>query len=200
MTSQKTSLREKADKTSALRSKTLICVIENPKNISNLMGIIRSAESLAVGKIYLIDNRLKLPDNWQEMRNKSKLLRLSGSGIKWIFIKKFSSTTECLQHLAKKNFINIGTSSHIQGKKSISLSEGKYTQPNLAIWFGNETVGLSKEALDACDFVVKIPMYGIIESMNLNSSASIILQHVVEKRQEYSRNKIEVKLKIIKSN
>jgi tRNA (guanosine-2'-O-)-methyltransferase len=195
MISQKKSLRKKANKTSILRSKTLICVIENPKNISNLMGIIRSAEALAVGKIYLINNKLKLPDDWNEMRSNSKFLKLSASGIKWIFVKQFSSTTECLQHLTKKNFINVGTSSHIQKKKSVALFEGKYTQSHLAIWFGNETIGLSKEAFDACDFIIKIPMYGIIESMNLNSSASIVLQHIVEKRQEYSQKKIAKKLK-----
>jgi hypothetical protein len=31
--------------------------------------------------------------------------------------------------------------------------------------------------------------------MNLNSSASIVLQHIVEKRQEYSQKKIAKKLK-----
>lgn len=188
---QKTSLRKRADKASERRSKTLICVVENPKDIKNLMGIIRTSEALAVGKVYLINNKLKLPEKWEEMRENPKLLNLSASGIKWIFVKKFSSTKECLKHLSNKNFTNIGTSSHSIGKKSASLSEGKYTQGNLAVWFGNETVGLSKEAVNACDFVIQIPMYGIIESMNLSSSASIVLQHIVEKRQEYSQKKLK---------
>ena len=157
------SLREKADRASIYRSKTLVCVVENPKNIKNLAGIIRTAEALGVGKVYLIDNgRLKLPGNWQNMRNDPKLLNLSASGIKWLFVKKFSSTTECLQHLAKKNFVNVGTSSHAQGKKDVPLSEGKYTQHHLAVWFGNETRGMTQEALGACDFCIQIPMHGII--------------------------------------
>ena len=155
------------------------------------MGIIRTAEALGVGKVYLIDDgRLRIPNNWQSMRNHPLLLKLSASGIKWLFVKKFSSTTECLQHLAKKNFTNVGTSPHLLGKKNFPLLEGKYTQHHLAVWFGNETRGLSQEALDACDFCIQIPMYGIIESMNLSSSASIVLNHIVEKRQAYSRKKI----------
>ncbi len=188
----KPSLRERANKASKHRSRTLVCVIENPNLIYNLLGIIRTAESIGVGKIYVIDNgKLKIPRDWQKMREDQKLIKLSASGIKWIYVKMFSSTSECLNHLAKKNFINIGTSPHQLGKDNINLSEGKYIQHHLAVWFGNEARGLSKEALDACKFCIQIPMYGIIESMNLSSSASIVLNHIVEKRQEYSKRKIQ---------
>lgn len=195
----KSSLREKANRASVYRSRTLVCVVENPNLINNLMGIIRTAEALGVGKIYVIDNgKLKLPNDWQKMRDDPQFLNLSASGIKWLYVKKFSSTSECLQHLAKKNFTNVGTSPHQFGKKNVPLSEGKYAQHHLAVWFGNEARGLSQEALDACDFCIQIPMYGIIESMNLSSSASIVLQYIVEKRHAYSRNKLE-KRKLAKS-
>ncbi len=188
------SLRKMAKKASVFRSRTLVCVVENPKLINNLTGIVRTAEAIGVGKVYLIDNgQLKLPKDWQSMRDDSKLLNLSASAIKWLYVKKFSSTSECLQHLAKKNFTNIGTSPHLLGKKNVPLWEGKYTQHHLAVWFGNEVRGLSQEALDACDFCIQIPMYGIIESMNLSSSASVVLNYIVEKRQEFSRRKLDKK-------
>jgi tRNA (guanosine-2'-O-)-methyltransferase len=187
----KPSLRKRANRASVLRSKTLVCVIENPNLVNNLMGIIRTAEALGVGKIYVIDNgKLKLPSDWQKMRNDSQFLNLSASGIKWIYVKKFSSTSECLQHLAKKKFTNVGTSPHQLGKKNVPLLEGKYTQHHLAVWFGNETRGLSQNALDACDFCIQIPMYGIIESMNLSASASVVLNYIVEKRHEFARRKL----------
>jgi tRNA (guanosine-2'-O-)-methyltransferase len=118
------------------------------------------------------------------------LLKLSASGIKWLFVRTFSSTSECLQHLAKKKFTNVGTSPHKLGKRNLPLSEGKYTQHHLAVWFGNESRGLSEEALKACDFCIQIPMYGIIESMNISSSASIVLNHIVERRHEFSMRKL----------
>ncbi|KHO54611.1 MAG: rRNA methylase [archaeon GW2011_AR19] len=190
----KPSLREKANRVSIFRSRTLVCVVENPNLINNLMGIIRTAEALGVGKIYVIDNgKLKLPNDWQKMRDNPKFLKLSASGIKWLYVKKFSSTSECLQHLAKKKFTNIGTSPHQLGKKNVALSEGKYTQHHLAVWFGNETRGLSQEVLDACDFFIQIPMYGIIESINLSSSASIVLNYIVEKRHDFSIRKLSKK-------
>lgn len=188
------SLREKANKASVFRSRTLVCVVENPKFINNLMGIVRTAEALGVGKVCVIDNsKLELPKDWQKMRETPRLLKLSASGIKWMYVQRFSSTAECLQYLTKKNFTNVGTSPHPLGKKNIPLSEGKYTQHHLAVWFGNETRGLSQEALDSCDFCIQIPMYGIIESMNLSSSASIVLNYIVEKRQAFSRRKLSKK-------
>lgn len=190
----KASLREKANKASIFRSRTLACVVEDPKLIYNLMAIVRTSEALGAGMVCVIDNgKLKLPKDWQEMRDNPQYINLSASGIKWLYIKKFSTTIECLEYLAKKKFTNVGTSSHPLGKKNIPLSEGKFTQRHLAIWFGNETHGLSQEALKACDFCVQIPMYGIIESMNLGSSASIVLNHIVEKRQEFSRRKLSKK-------
>ena len=188
------SLREKAKRASILRSRTLICVIENPKLINNVMGIVRTSEALGVGKVCIIDKgRLKLPKNWQKMREDPGLVNLSASGIKWLYVKTFSSTAECLQYISKKNFTNVGTSPHTLGKKNVPLSEGKYTQHHLAVWFGNETHGLSQEALKACDFCIQIPMYGIIESMNLSSSASIVLNYIVEKRHEFYRKKLSKK-------
>ncbi len=190
----KTSLRKKANRASKFKSRTLVCVVEHPKVLMNVMGIVRTAEALGVGKICLINKEsLNLPNDWQKIRNNPHYLKLSASGIKWIYIKIFSSTKECLQYLAKKNYINIGTSPHQIGKKNVSLSKGKYAQKHLAVWFGNETRGLSQEALNACDFYIQIPMYGIIESMNLSSSASIVLNHIVDKRQEFCKKKISKK-------
>ncbi len=192
----KESLRKRANKASKFRSKTLICVVENPKNMGNLRGIVRTAEALCIGKIFVIDNgRLNLPKDWQKMRENSRLKKKSASGIKWIFVKVFPSTYECLKYLEKNNFTNVGTSPHKLGEKNISLSEGKYTQNKLAVWFGNEANGLSKEALKACEFCVQIKMYGIIESMNLSSSASIILNYIVEERQKYSKKKLSKRAK-----
>jgi tRNA (guanosine-2'-O-)-methyltransferase len=188
----KPSLRAKADKASKFRSRTLVCVIEDPKLINNVMAIVRTSEALGVGKLYIIDKRSKLKD-WHKMREDPTLINLSASGIKWLYVKRFSSTRECLQHLAKKKFVNVGTSSHLLGKKNVMLADGKYTQHHLAVWFGNEAHGLTPEALDACDFCIQIPMHGIIESMNIASSASIVLNHIVEKRHEYSRKKMSKK-------
>ena len=50
----------------------------------------------------------------------------------------------------------------------------------LAIVVGNETHGISKEALDMADTIVELPMWGINKSLNVMVSLGIILYEVMK--------------------
>ena len=50
-----------------------------------------------------------------------------------------------------------------------------------AFWVGNEGVGLSREAVDACAGRVTIPMAGGVESLNASICASILLWELTRK-------------------
>ncbi|WP_308426762.1 TrmH family RNA methyltransferase, partial [Mesonia mobilis] len=110
--------------------------------------------------------------------------------IKWSFVKTFSSTKECIEHLEKKRFTSIATSPHTKGKTNLYLQDGNYTQKRLAIWFGNEARGISDIAVESCKACVQIQMAGIIESMNLATSTGIVLYEITKQRREYqTKNK-----------
>jgi TrmH family RNA methyltransferase len=51
---------------------------------------------------------------------------------------------------------------------------GELAQPT-AWLFGNEAHGLSDESLQLADRIVKVPIYGHAESMNLATAASVCL-------------------------
>lgn len=166
----KPTLRARADKIKDFRCKNLIAVIENPDNIRNIGTIIRNVNALGVEKAYIITNQKLLPDAWEEIRSDSKLNSISASAIKWSFIKIFKDTDSCIDHLHKKAFISAITSPHMKGYKNVVLHEHDYTKyKKLAIWFGNEGIGISKTAIERSDFCINIPMYGIIESLNLGT-------------------------------
>lgn len=38
------------------------------------------------------------------------------------------------------------------------------------MWFGNESKGVSEEAVETADVCIRIPMRGIVESLNLGTS------------------------------
>ena len=46
---------------------------------------------------------------------------------------------------------------------------------NLALVFGNEVGGISKEDLALCDLIAEIPMRGKKESLNVSVAAGIVL-------------------------
>ena len=120
--------------------------------MKNIGTVIRNANALGVEKVYVVDPRHTLPDDWQELRERGAISKLSVSASKWTFVKRFNSTDECFDYLERKNFTSIVTSPHVKGKASIFLHEGDYTvHSKLAVWFGSEAAGISDRAVERSD-------------------------------------------------
>jgi tRNA (guanosine-2'-O-)-methyltransferase len=185
---KKSSARKRADRIKGYRCKNLIAVIEQPHDIRNIGTIIRNVNALGVEKAYIVDPRKSLPDDWQEMRELNSLSKISVSAIKWSFVRRFDSSEDCINHLQKNNFVSIVTSPHVKGKKNAILDEVDYTvQPKLAIWFGNESRGISDIAVEHAELCVSIPMFGMIESLNLGTTSGIVLYEVTKQRRAYQQ-------------
>jgi len=179
--------RLRADQIRDFRCKNLIAVIEDPQNPRNIGTVIRNVNALGVEKVYVVDPRGVLPNDWDDLRADPKLAKLSVSAVKWTFVKRFDSTEACLSHLEKNHFCSIVTSPHIKGKASVFLHEGNYAEhAKLAVWFGNETNGISALAVERSSLCVAIPMFGMIESLNLGTSSGIVLYEVAKQRREYA--------------
>lgn len=148
--------------------------------------MIRNANALGVEKVYVVDPRRSLPDDWHSLREERSVSKTSVSAVKWTFVKRFDSADECFDYLESKNFRSIVTSPHVKGKASIFLHEGDYTlHHKLAVWFGSEAIGISDRAVERSDMCVSIPMFGMIESLNLGTSSGIVLYEITKQRREY---------------
>ncbi len=186
MDKQKSTTRQRADEVKDYQCKNLIAVIEEPNDIKNISTVIRNVNALGVEKTYIIDSRKALPDDWEEMRERKSLNKTSVSAIKWSFVKRFDSTEECLEHLEKNRFTSVVTSPHVKGKENHILHETDYTQyTKLAVWFGNESRGISNLAVERSEFCVSIPMFGMIESLNLGTTSGIVLYEITKQRRAY---------------
>ncbi|QJB68889.1 TrmH family RNA methyltransferase [Parasphingorhabdus halotolerans] len=182
----KDSVRGRAKAIKPFICKNLIAVIEDPSNIKNIGTVIRNVNALGVEKVYIVDPRKALPDDWQEMRGKKSLSKTSVSAVKWSFVKRFDTTEDCLAHLERKNFHSIVTSPHVKGMDNVYLHEGEFTEhAKLAVWFGNEKRGISDLAVKRSDMCVAIPMFGMIESLNLGTSSGIVLYEIAKQRRAY---------------
>lgn len=190
----RTNLRIKANNAKKYRCKNVIIILENPKTIENIASTIRNIDALGAEKLYIIDGYNHLPSissphtNWEYIRKKTSLVKISVGASKWVFIRKFKNTTECIDYLKKKQFDSIITSPYLKGKNNYLLENGKYTQKRLAIWFGNESQGISEEAIENSKFCVNIQMNGIVESLNLGTTTGIVLYEVTKQRRLYEYN------------
>lgn len=179
------SIRDRANKIKKYRCKNFIVVLESPKTIENVCSVIRNVNALNIEKLYVIDTYGILPENWQKMRDKKSLSKMSVSAIKWSFVKKFETTKQCLDHLSKKGFISFTTSPHVKGKINIELNDANFTFKKIAIWFGNESRGISDEAVNNSYACINLFMAGIVESFNLGSASGIVLYEAARQRREY---------------
>lgn len=182
----KSTARLRADAIKNYRCKNLIAVLENPRNIINIGTVIRNVNALGVEKTYIVDPTNSLPEDWQDMRERRALSKTSVSAIKWSFVKRFDSTAECLEHLERNNYVSIVTSPHVKGKQNAVLDEVDYTKyAKLAVWFGSESQGISDLAVARAEMCVSIPMFGMIESLNLGTTSGIVLYEVTKQRRAY---------------
>jgi tRNA (guanosine-2'-O-)-methyltransferase len=185
---RRSKVRERTDEIKPYLCKNLIAVLEDPHNIRNIGTVIRNVNALGVEKAYVVDPRGALPDDWQDMREKRSLSKTSVSAIKWSFVKRFDSTEACLAHLEQNRFVSIVTSPHVKGMKNEVLDEADYTVfTKLAVWFGNEARGISDEAVKRSEMCISIPMFGMIESLNLGTTSGIVLYEVTKQRREYQK-------------
>ena len=185
-TAKRRRIRRRADAVKPFRCKHTIAVLEAPRDILNLGAVIRNVDALGIEKVYVVDPDNKLPDDWEEIRSRKSLAKTSSSASNWVFVKRFDSTADCHAHLKLRNFHSVVTSPHRKNKTCLYLDEVDFTQYNkLAVWFGTEGSGISDEAVSQAELCVAIPMFGMIESLNLGTSSGIVLYEVAKQRRRY---------------
>ena len=162
---------QKVKRVLSLRQPDLRVVLEDVTNTHNASAAARTCD--AAGILYMdIISSSGEPFPVNEA--------ISTRAEKWLHFSHFASTEECLSQLKQKGFKIAAT--HL-GKESTPYTAIDYTQP-LAIVFGNESEGISEEARNLADFIIKIPMIGMAQSLNLSVSVGIILYEALKQRME----------------
>ena len=152
---------------------------------------------LGVEKIYVIGGYPGVPKTFEESRTNKHLLQLSAGASKWVFLKHFKTAEDCVGHLKKNLYTVAVTSPHLKGKENVNLYEGNFTQKRLAVWFGNESHGISDYGAAKSDLCIQIPMGGIVESLNLGIATGVVLSYIRGQRLEFvnkrKRNILNIK-------
>lgn len=187
-------VRDRIREVKHLQNKYFICVLENPKDVVNVAAAIRNVSAFGVEKLYVIGNN-KLVRDFETSRNNKHLTNVSVGANKWVFVKSFETAADCIAYLRKERYTIAVTSSHLKSKHNVNLYEETFTQKRLAVWFGNESKGISPEAAEAADMCIQIPMGGIVESLNLGTSTGIILSYIGYQRLRFVFDNRKVRFK-----
>ena len=151
------------------RQPSLRVVLENIHDPHNVSAIFRTCDAAGIPKVSLVYNVEKFP----KIGKKS-----SASAYKWIEREKFKTVEECYNQLKKEKFVIYASSLNGDSK---SLYDLDFTKKS-AIVLGNEHRGLSKEAEELADERFYIPMFGMVQSLNVSVSAAISIYEAVRQR------------------
>ena len=155
----------------ANRQRDLTLVFENIHDPHNVSAIFRSCDAVGISKVHLFYNREPFP----RIGKKS-----SASARKWIEVEKHRDA-EALRNRLKAEGMTIYATHVSPGGKSIY--EIDWTKP-AAIVMGNEHRGVSEEILQIADQTIFIPMFGMVESLNVSVAAAVILYEACRQRMQ----------------
>ncbi len=149
------------------RSRYITVILEDIFQPHNASAVLRTCDCFGIQDVHIIENR-----NVYMLNPDVEL----GSA-QWLNIYKYSSeennTLTAIKKLKREGYRIIATTPH---SDDTALSDFDLGKGKIAILFGTEMRGLSKQAIDQADEYLKIPMYGFSESLNISVSAAIILQ------------------------
>ena len=151
------------------RQPDLTVVMENIHDPHNVSAILRSCDAAGVMGVQLIYTSTEFPD----LENKS-----SASAKKWVEQRRFESVKECYDKLHEEGYVIYATHLEEAAKVPYEIDMTKKT----AFVVGNEHEGVSLEASQLADGIVQIPMFGMIQSLNVSVATAVILFEAVRQR------------------
>lgn len=147
----------------------LILLLDGVEDPRNLGAILRVAECAAVDGVVIPERRaVGLTDT---------VAKSSAGAIEYVRVAKTANLNRFIEELKEKNIWVVGTSADAE----TNYTDWDWSRPS-ALVLGGEGSGLHRLVSENCDVLVKIPMYGKIDSLNVSVAAGVILFEAVRQR------------------
>ncbi len=147
----------------------LTVVIENIHDPHNVSAILRSCDAVGVKEVQLVYTIESFPD----IGKKS-----SASAKKWINRRKHRSIDDCYKFLRNEGFAIYATRIADDTNNLYDLD----LDQKIALVFGNENRGVSDEAAKKADGTFQVPMFGMIQSLNVSVACAVTLFEALRQR------------------
>jgi tRNA (guanosine-2'-O-)-methyltransferase len=151
------------------RRADLTVVLENIHDPHNVSAILRSCDAVGVLRVELLYTIERFP----RFGKKS-----SSSASKWLEHRKHRSVETCYGELRNEGFRILATR---MDEHTGLIFDQDLTRPT-AFVFGNEHRGVSDEAARMADACIRIPMVGMIASLNVSVAAAVCLYEAFRQR------------------
>lgn len=150
------------------KEKSVVLILDEIQDPRNFGAIIRSAEVFKVDLIIIPERN--------SVRINETVVKTSTGAIEYVNITKVTNLSDTINKLKKIGYWVYGAA----GEASIDYNLEDYPD-KIALVLGNEGVGIRKKVREHCDKLIKIPMYGKINSLNVSVAAGILLSRFINK-------------------
>ncbi|MGD0339432.1 MAG: 23S rRNA (guanosine(2251)-2'-O)-methyltransferase RlmB [Bacteroidota bacterium] len=157
-----------------LRQKPFLLILDEIEDPQNLGAMIRTAECAGVHGVII-------PKHHAASVNRT-VSKASAGATEHMAIAKVTNLVSTMEQLKEAGLWMIGTD--MDGGKSYDQID--YSIP-LALIIGSEGSGMRRLVKEKCDFLIRIPMFGKIQSLNASVAAALVMYEVVRNRKAAQR-------------
>ncbi|MFC5847065.1 tRNA (guanosine(18)-2'-O)-methyltransferase TrmH [Deinococcus petrolearius] len=149
------------------RQPTLTVLMDEVNKPHNLSAIVRTCDAVGVLEAHAVPPKHGTLAAFEGHTYDAT----SGSAHKWVRVNPHADAVGAVRALQSRGFQVLAT--HLS-QRSVDYRDLDYTRPTCVL-LGAEKWGVSDEAADAADANIVIPMYGMVQSLNVSVAAASIL-------------------------
>jgi 23S rRNA (guanosine2251-2'-O)-methyltransferase len=140
--------------------------VEDPRNLG---AILRTAECAGVGGVFIPERRA--------VGLTATVAKAAAGALEHVSVARVTNLVQLMEQLKQRNIWVIGAAAD----GSSDYTEWDWTVPS-ALFLGGEGSGLHRLVRERCDALVRIPLRGRIESLNVSVAAGVILYEALRQR------------------
>jgi len=146
--------------------------IEDPRNMGS---ILRTAECAGVHGVFIPERRATgLTD---------VVAKVAAGALEYVPVARVTNLVRLIEQLKERNIWVVGAT----GDAKQLHTEWDWNQPS-AIVLGNEGQGLHRLVRETCDTLVRIPLVGHLQSLNVSVAAGVIMYEAHRQRTQLRSN------------
>lgn len=156
----------------------LVAVLDGVEDPRNLGAILRTAECAGVDGVFVPERRAAgLTDS---------VAKAAAGAVEHVPVARATNLNRLIEKFKERNVWVIGADADAE----MNYTEWDWTRPS-ALVLGGEGAGLHRLVRENCDVLVRIPVLGKIQSLNVSVAAGIIFYEALRQRAKFVASSAE---------
>ena len=147
----------------------LVVLVDGVEDPRNLGAILRTCECAGVHGVFIPERRA--------VGLNETVAKASAGAVDHVPVARATNLSRLIEQLKERNVWVVGTAADA----SMNYTDWDWTRPS-AVVLGGEGAGLHRLVSESCDMLVRIPVRGRIESLNVSVAAGVVLYEAQRQR------------------